>query len=71
MKGWLTVLGLWGSSALICLPAMTGGPTMFLALTFLVLFMGFSAYLYSPRFAVFIDGLLRRVKGARTAGEGL
>jgi hypothetical protein len=44
---------------------------MFLALTFLVLFMGFSAYLYSPRFAVFIDGLLRRVKGARTAGEGL
>jgi len=62
MQGWLTVLGLWGSSALICLPAVTGGPTIYLALTLLALFMGFSAYLYSPNFADFVDRLLRHAK---------
>jgi hypothetical protein len=62
MQGWLTVLGLWGSSALICLPAVTGGPTIYLAVTLLVLFMGFSAYLYSPRFTDFVDALLRHTR---------
>jgi hypothetical protein len=62
MKGALTVLGFWGCSALICLPAVFGGPGTFLALTFLVLLLGFSTYLYSPRFAGIVDDLLRRTK---------
>jgi hypothetical protein len=62
MKGALTVLVFWGCSALICLPALFGGSAAYLALTFLVLLLGFSAYLYSPRFAGLVDDLLRRTK---------
>lgn len=62
MKGWLTVLGLWGCSGLICLPAVTGGPATYVALAFLVVLIGFSAYLYSPRFTGFVDSLLKRTK---------
>jgi hypothetical protein len=72
MKGWLAVLGLWSCSALICLPAVIGGiggPATYLALTFLVLLIGFSAYLYSPPFTGLIDSILRRTKAARTTED--
>jgi hypothetical protein len=62
MKGALIVLGFWGFSALICLPALIGGPATFLALSFFALLVGFSAYLYSPSFAGLVDDLLRRTK---------
>ena len=62
MKGALIVLGFWSCSALICLPAVVGGAAAYLALTFLVLLLGFSTYLYSPGFAGLVDDLLRRTK---------
>jgi uncharacterized membrane protein len=62
MASWLKILGLWGFSALICLPVVVGGPAAIVALTFLVLLVAFSAYLYSERFAGFIDSLLWHTK---------
>ena len=62
MKGALILLGFWGFSALICLPALVGGPGAFLALSFFVLLLGFSTYLYSPRIAGLVDSLLKHTR---------
>jgi hypothetical protein len=62
MAKYLTLLGFWGLSALICLPAVIGGAASTVALMFLVLLVVFSAYLCSAWFAAFVDSLLGRSK---------
>ena len=58
MSSWLTVLGFWGLSILICLPAIVGGPATFAALVFLFLLITLSTCLYSTRIAALVERLL-------------
>ena len=62
MASWLTVLGFWGLSALICLPVVLGGPAMLVALVFLFLLVALSTYLYSSSFAALVNWFLGRSK---------
>jgi hypothetical protein len=60
MAGWRVVMGFWGVSALFGLPikAIAGdGPAAIFAFAFLI---ALSTYLYSKRFAGFINRLLDR-----------
>ena len=60
LVGWRVVAGFWGFSALICLPIMNGGVGAVAGLVFLILLISTSTYLYSGRFAAFINALLSR-----------
>jgi hypothetical protein len=60
LAGWRVVAGFWGFSALICLPILNGGTDTVAGLVFLILLISTSTYLYSARFATFINGLLSR-----------
>ena len=62
MASWAVVIGFWGFSALICLPVLIGGKGALAGLVFLILLIAISTYLYSGRFAAFINGLLSRIK---------
>jgi hypothetical protein len=62
LAGWRVVAGFWGFSALICLPIPNGGAQTVAGLVFLALLISISTYLYSGRFAAFINGLLSRIK---------
>jgi hypothetical protein len=62
MASWLVVFGFWGFSALICLPMLIGGPGTVAGLVFLTMLISISTYLYSERFAAFINSLLSRIK---------
>jgi hypothetical protein len=64
MPSWLIVPGFWGLSTLICLPVLMGGPARVAALVFLFLLIGLSTYLYSRRFAAFVDRILVRTNAA-------
>ena len=66
----LTVLGFWGLSGLICLPAVTGGAATLVALLFLGVLVALSTYLYSSRFATLVDALLQRTMAVRDSQRG-
>jgi hypothetical protein len=60
MAGWRIVAGFWGASALFGMPIKEiwgDGAAAIFALVFLITL---STYLYSKRFAAFVNGLLAR-----------
>jgi len=62
LAGWRVVAGFWGFSALICLPILMEGAQRVAGLFIFALLISISTYLYSSRFAAFINGLLSRIK---------
>lgn len=60
MASWRVIAGFWGASALICLPIKDTAGDGLAAIVFFILLAALSTYLYSKRFAAFVNGLLAR-----------
>ncbi len=60
MASWRVIAGFLGLSALICLPIKDTAGDGPAAIVFFALLIATSIYLYSKRFAAFVNGLLAR-----------